>query len=145
MALAGIVAVTILVVVAFGFSDGPGTERDLTPGGTTTEATNTGAGTATTTTTRKAAPAAPRIARLVLRAARGDCWVRVTAGSPTGKLLFQGTIFQGQSERFAARRLWLEVGAGENLDVALNGRRVADFPADESVLIVTPKGIRAQS
>ena len=145
VALAGIVAVALLVVVAFAFSDGGGPgdpTANLGDRRGTTSAGETGAGGATTTTPR---PAKKRTqAKLVLKAARGDCWVSVRSGSPGGELLFAGTILRGETMRFNGKRLWLEIGAGHNLDARLNGKRLARFPS-ATVLVVTPKGVRAQA
>jgi hypothetical protein len=103
----------------------------------------------TTETTPPAAtppPAAPRLAKLTISATRGDCWVRVRAGSATGRLLYEGTVQQGQTQRFVKwKRLWVEVGAPTNLDVRLNGRAVRNFPERHSIVIVTAKGVRTVS
>jgi helix-turn-helix protein/uncharacterized protein DUF4115 len=144
VALAGIVAVAVLVVVAFAFGDG---ERRGDPAsGLTTRAAETPSA-SPPPAAASAAPGRNRrpLARLVLTAARGDCWVAVRSGAPNGELLFAGTIFQGDSERFTGRRLWLEVGAGQNLNVTVNGRRVRNFPASEPVVVVTSNGARPPS
>ena len=143
VALAGIVAVAVLVVVAFAFGDGD-EPRDRAAGLATTAAEATPSGSPPPAASGSPVRRRP-VARLVLSAARGDCWVAVRAGAPNGELLFAGTIFQGDTERFAARRLWLEVGAGQNLNVTVNGRRVRDFPASEPVVVVTANGVRPQS
>jgi cytoskeleton protein RodZ len=72
-----------------------------------------------------AAAAAPKLAQLVLRAARGDCWVIVRAGSASGRVLYEHTLRQGSSLHLTVRRpLWLRVGAGLNLDASLGGRKL---------------------
>jgi cytoskeleton protein RodZ len=144
VALAGIVAVGVLVVVAFTL----GSEGRDDPGAglagsaaTAPPAAGTGAGpTPAAGRARK-----PTVARLVLTAARGDCWVAVRAGAPDGELLFSGTMYEGESKRFTAKRLWLEVGDGpvENLNVRLNGKRVRRFPTNAPVVVVTPTSVRA--
>jgi cytoskeletal protein RodZ len=148
VALAGIAAVTVLVVVAWRFSSGetpvdnsifPNTATQPASG----ETTEASAGTVETTPTEPGA-AAP-VARLVLTAARGDCWVQVRAGSVSGRLLFEGTLEQGQAKRFTRKRLWLEVGAPSNLNVRLNGRRAQGFPQGPAIVLVTAKGVRTVS
>ena len=146
VALAGIVAVAVLVVVAFAFSDGdpapqPGADLGATPAETTRSGSSAGAG------TRSSGSAKPRptTARLALTAAHGDCWVAVRSGAPDGELLFSGTIYEGDTERFRGKRLWLELGAAENLEVTLNGRRVRNFPGNGSIVVVTAKGVRPQA
>jgi hypothetical protein len=100
---------------------------------------------ATTVTT--AAPAEPGTTvapvRLAVTAARGDCWIDARAGSAAGKVIFAGTLTQGRSLHFKRKRLWLSVGAGANLDVRLNGRRVADFPFGTATVVVTAGGVSA--
>jgi cytoskeleton protein RodZ len=143
--LAGIVAVGILVVVAFTL----GSEGTEDPGANV-------AGTPPAAPPPAAAPPAPppapasrkpTVAKLVLTAARGDCWVAVRAGAPDGELLFSGTMYRGESKRFSAKRLWLEFGdaPAENLNVKLNGRQVRRFPTDAPVVLVTSRGVRAQA
>jgi helix-turn-helix protein/uncharacterized protein DUF4115 len=148
VALAGIVAVTILVVVAWRVGSGdttsPGSFIGTQPIG---EAPATTAET-TPPPTPPPAPASPqtRLAKLVLSAARGDCWVQVRAGSAEGRLIYEGTLQQGQAQRFARwTRLWLELGAPSNLNAQLNGRAVKDFPQQPSIVIVTAKGVRTVS
>ena len=145
-ALAGIVAVAVLVVVAFTLSNDPPTvppTAGLGPGTTTTAGGET---TTEASATPPAPPANPARVTLQLVARRGDCWVTVRRGAPNGEIVFSGTIYQGETQRFTARRLWLEFGdaPSQNLNVRLNNRLVRNFPAGEPVVIVTPEGIRAQ-
>ncbi len=132
-ALAGIVAVAVLVVVAFAFSN-----NDPQPG--------PGAGLTTPTETDVGEPETLETGvRLVLKAVREDTWVTVRRGAPDGEILFSGTIFRGETQRFEAQRLWLEFAdqPASNLSMRLNGSPAASIPAGQ-VLIVTPQGIRAQ-
>jgi cytoskeleton protein RodZ len=135
VALAGIVAVTLLVVVAWRIGSEPNREVPLTNSPTTTAA---GAGPGAQSGSKAAAR--PKLARLVLRAADGDCWLEVRAGSVSGNLLYQGTLEHGQTLRFARKRLWLVVGAGGNLDATVNGKRI-ELPSNDSV-VVGPRGVR---
>jgi cytoskeleton protein RodZ len=148
VALAGIVAVTILVVVAWRVGSGDNTASNSLIG---TQTIGEGPATTSETTPPPPAPpppaaAAPRLAKLVLSARDGDCWVQVRAGSATGRLIFEGTVQQGQTQRFVRwKRLWLELGAPSNLLARLNGRPVRDFPDQPSVIVVTAKGVRTLS
>ena len=144
VALAGIVAVAVLVVVAFTIANDGSTEPEARVG----EASQPDDAGGPADTTADAGPSKKQArARLALTAARGPCWVTVRSGAPNGQLLFQGTIDQGKTLRFTGRRLWLVFGdaPSENLVVRLNGRRVRSFPAGEPVVIVTPRGVRAQA
>jgi hypothetical protein len=130
VALAGIVAVAVLVVVAFAFSNGdanPTTPNGIAP---TTGETPTGSDVA-----------------LVLRASKGDCWVAVHENSTSAGVVFSGTIYQGETQRFGpARRLYIEFRnrCAKDLTVGLNGMRVTDFPVGKGVVVVTTQGVRAQ-
>ena len=85
-------------------------------------------------------------ARLVLTAARGDSFLQVRNGGVNGKLLWEGTLEQGQTQRFVKyRRLWIDLEEPQNLNVKLNGRRVADFPTEPAVVVVTTDGVRTIS
>lgn len=146
VALAGIVAVAVLVVVAFTLgSDEPEAESRLGEEPAVT-ATGDAAPPAPQSPPAAAPPAAPALARVVLTAARGDSWVAVRRGRPDGELLYSGTMFRGETKRFSARRLYLEFGdaPSENLNVRLNGKRIRNFP-DADVVVVTAQGARAQS
>ena len=144
VALAGIVAVTILVVVAWRVGS-----DDTTPGSLIgTQTIGEGASTSESTSP-PASPSPPatqaRLAKLVLSAEAGDCWVQVRAGSARGRLIYEGTVQRGQTQRFARwKRLWLELGAPSNLSARLNGRSV-DFPQQAAVVIVTATGVRTIS
>ena len=63
---------------------------------------------------------------LTLVATRGDCWVEVRAGSPTGPSLYSGTLASGDTLRFNRPRLWLRLGAASNVDNMVNGRPTTD-------------------
>jgi cytoskeleton protein RodZ len=136
VALAGIVAVAVLVVVAFAF----GTNETGTTAGEL-------AANETTSSPSAAPPGATNrpVAKVVLRAAGGDTWVSVRAGAANGELLFAGTIFDGESERFSSSRLWVEVGRVQNLRISVNGRRIRNVPTGEPVLVVTANGVRPQA
>jgi cytoskeletal protein RodZ len=148
VALAGIVAVTILIVVAWQFgTSSPSRNAELAtavPPVVPATETETAGDTDTTTDAGTTAPqpAKPQTARLVLRAARGDCWMQVRAGSATGELLFEGTLERGQTQRFARKRVWIQLGAGEVLDVRVNGKQVEGFPSGAAIVLVTAKGAR---
>ncbi|TMJ96592.1 MAG: helix-turn-helix domain-containing protein [Actinobacteria bacterium] len=141
VALAGIVAVTVLVIVAWKFGSPGGSSNQplgLGPGTSTVQKTPT------TTAGQPNRPKRPAKARLVVTAARGDCWLRVRAGSATGPLVYEGTVQQGQTQRFVKwKRLWLQLGAPSNLNVKLNGHKVRNFPQTQSIVLVTPRGVRS--
>jgi cytoskeleton protein RodZ len=145
VALAGIVAVTILVVVAWKFgSSGADTNSNYLPGGNgaPTQQGTTSAG----TETEAPAAAKPRLARLALRAVDGASWVEVRAGSARGETLYAGTIESGQTQRFAKwKRLWINLGQPAALKATLNGKHVRSFPTSPSVILVTARGIRVIS
>ena len=83
----------------------------------------------------------PAVARLVLVAARGDCWLSIRAGSRDGRVLEEGLLREGSAVRVAAKRLWIRIGAPWNLDARLNGRALRGLPADTGNVFVTPAGL----
>jgi cytoskeletal protein RodZ len=145
VALAAIVAVTVLLVIGLA-GIGSGSDDDAPPPLTTTDPTTTSATSGETTTTLEApaTAAAPR-ARLVLTAVRGGSYLQVRNGSAGGKLLWEGTLEQGQTQRFVKyRRLWIDLGDPQNLNAKLNGLRV-DLPAQPAVVLVNANRIRTIS
>jgi len=100
------------------------------------------------TTTAGAPPAKPgrdgtsALARLVVTASRGDCWLFVRAGSRDGRVLYEGMLREGDSLRFARTRLWVRMGAPWNLEARLNGGALRGFPADTGNVFITRAGVR---
>jgi hypothetical protein len=93
-------------------------------------------------------PAAPEPARastalLALTAARGDCWLSVRADASDGKVLYEGTLVSGRTIRLQGKQLWVRMGAAANLDLTLNGEKVAELPAGTVDVVATPTGVRA--
>ena len=127
LVLAAIAVITVVVIGAWRFAPGGGSSER--PGGVTPART-------------PAASATP-LARLVLRA-RGTTWIEVHNASPAGRLLFQGTMHQGDSQRFTAARIWLNVGTPSKLTATVNGRAVA-VPGRTApkVMVATASGVAA--
>jgi cytoskeletal protein RodZ len=100
------------------------------------------------TTTAPAPPAkrgrdgTPALARLVVTASRGDCWLSVRAGSRDGRVLYEGMLREGDSLRVARTRLWVRMGAPWNLEARLNGRALRGLPGDTGNVFVTRAGVR---
>jgi cytoskeleton protein RodZ len=136
IALAGIVAVTVLVVVGLA---GIGTGSDDPPvGDTTTRSTTDSTGTTTSSDDEQAPPEPTKV---VLTAARGDSFLQVRAGGVNGRLLWEGTLEQGQTQRFLRhRRLWLDLEDPQNLNAKVNGQRV-ELPAEAAVVLVKPREV----
>jgi hypothetical protein len=79
--------------------------------------------------------------KLVLTAARGSCWLEVRQGSSAGRQLFVGTLAEGESMRFVARRLWISAGAVASLDATVNGRAAAlQGTGSPAALLIGPHG-----
>ena len=83
------------------------------------------------------------VARLVISAANGRCWLQVRSGSALGAEMFSGTLEYGQTlPPFVARRLWVNIGAPGNVVLRLNGRaRPLPGSGSPRVLLVTPTRI----
>jgi cytoskeletal protein RodZ len=98
-----------------------------------------------TTTTSTPQPAGRPLAgraRLILIAARGDCWLSVRTGSREGRVLFGGMLSQGDSLRFVRKKLWVRMGAPWNLTARLNGRALRNLPAKTGNVSITSAGLR---
>jgi hypothetical protein len=106
LALVAIAVVTALVIAAwrFGGPDGDTVPRLATQPQATT----------------KPASAAEK-ARLAVRATLGDSWMEVRTGSASGRLVYSGTLEQGQRKRFEGRRLHLALAKPANVSVRLGG------------------------
>lgn len=78
---------------------------------------------------------------LELTAARGECWLQVRRGSSAGELVYAGTLAQGDSRSFSAKRLWIELGAPHTLDAVLDGKPVTNLPRNTATVIATRDGI----
>ena len=94
----------------------------------------------TTTTTAPANPAPTH--KFAFAATGGSCWLEVHAQSSHGKLLYEGLLADGKTMTFAGARLWIRVGAGEHLEVTLNGKPLAGVPRGTADILVTPTGAR---
>lgn len=126
LALLAIAVVTALVIAAWRFG---GPEGETVPGLVSQER-----GTSTNPAASTLGPA-----RLVVRAVRGDSWMEVRAGSAAGRLLYSGTLEQGQRKSFEGRSLQLALREPDNVAVRVNGNRV-ELPGG-SVFVVTSRRV----
>jgi hypothetical protein len=131
LALLAIAIVTALVIAAWRFG---GPEGEMVPG-----LAMQGQG----TTTQPLAPAAGR-ARLVVLAVAGDSWMEVRSGSGAGRLLYSGTLQQGQRKPFEGQRLQVAVAKPGNVSVRLNGNRV-ELPAGTAFVVTSKRILPASS
>jgi Helix-turn-helix domain len=130
LTLLGIGAVTALVIVAWT----RGEPESRQPAGL---------GSAAPSSTNAPKPATPtNLARLIVTAKRGNCWLQVHRGSATGRILYQGTLERGQKKLFTGRQLWITLDRPENLGIVLNGRSRRLPVGGVKTLIITPQGIR---
>ena len=127
LVLAVIAVITVVVIGAWRFAPGGGSSKPAV----------------SSTPTRAPAAGSARLARLSLLA-NGTTWVEVHDASPAGRLLFQGTLRRGESQRFSAARIWLNVGSPAKLTATVNGRAVA-LPGltAPKVMIATASGVVA--
>jgi cytoskeleton protein RodZ len=141
VALAGIIAVTILVVVAWKFgSSGAETSTVIPPVATSpTDSTDTSTGQEPADSAKSGKT---KKVRLVLYADGGDCWLRVRSKSATGKLLYEGTLQAGQMQRFVdEKRVWVQLGAPAYLQGTVNGDRIRNMPDGPSIAVVKADGL----
>jgi hypothetical protein len=69
--------------------------------------------------------------------------MEVRVGSPSGRLLYSGTLEQGQRMPFEARKLQLVLAKPQNVVVRLNGNRI-ELPAG-TAFVVTSRRIAPAS
>lgn len=126
----GSAAAAVVVVVAaaiVGWEATHRTSRTLPPASASAATVHRSSGVLgthhTRRTTTRARPAAP--APLVVRATRGDCWLLVRRGGAGGPVLYEGTLRQGSTVRFAAPRVWVRLGAPGMVEAQRGGERVA--------------------
>ena len=129
VALVAIAIATALVIAAWKFG---GPEGEKVPGLQT--------GSPTTTSTR-----APKgTARLVVRATDGSSWMEVRARTSSGKLLYSGTLEEGQRKSFEGKSLQLALAKPQNVVVRLNGNRV-ELPRGTTFVVTSRRVVRATS
>ena len=81
---------------------------------------------------------------LVVRATEGSSWMEVRTASPAGKLLYSGTLEQGQRKPFQGKSLQLALAEPDNVVVRVNGNRV-DLPAGTTFVVTAQRITRASS
>jgi Helix-turn-helix domain/Domain of unknown function (DUF4115) len=126
VALLGIAVVTALVIAAWRFG-GPSPEKvpGLAVQGQGTHAKRS------------------RV-HLVVHAVTGSSWMEVRSGTTAGRLLFGGTLEQGDHKEFDGARLELALSKPRNVSVRLNGNR-ADLPAGSAFVVTAGRITRAAS
>ena len=78
--------------------------------------------TASASTSATKTTAASALATVVVRAARGDCWISARLGSENGPVLEERLLAQGESVTLRGARVWMSIGASANVDVTVNGQ-----------------------
>ncbi len=126
LALLGIAVLTALVIAAWRFG-GPSEQK--VPG-------LAGRGQQSATTSRART-------KVVVQAVEGASWMEVRSGSAAGRLLYSGTLEQGQRKPFQSGRLHIALSDPDNVSVRLNGRLV-ELPAGTS-FVATPRRIARAS
>ena len=129
VALVAIAIATALVIAAWKFG-GPEGEKvpGLQPESSTTTSTRAPKGTA----------------RLVVRATDGSSWMEVRARTSSGKLLYSGTLEEGQRKSFEGKSLQLALAKPQNVVVRLNGNRV-ELPRGTTFVVTSRRVVRATS
>ena len=126
VALVAIAIATALVIAAWKFG---GPEGEKVPG-----LASQGAGPA-------AAHARGRV-HLVVAANEGSSWMEVRASSSAGKLLYSGTLEQGQRKTFDGKVLQLALRAPRHVAVKVNGNRV-ELPSGTAFVVTAQRITRA--
>ncbi len=114
-ALAGIAAVTALVIVAWKF----------------------GGGDASTTPPPVVAPHKPTATGLRFVGRRSGTYLEIRRDSSTGAVVYQGTLRPGDSEFLIGKRFWLSVRKPTGVRFVLAGKGLT-LPAHRNVRVVVP-------
>jgi Helix-turn-helix domain/RodZ C-terminal domain len=128
VALVAIAVATALVIAAWKFG---GPEGEKVPG----LATSTASGLVTN---------AQGTAHFVVRASEGSSWMEVRAATSSGKLLYSGTLEQGQRKSFDGKSLQVALAKPQNVVVRLNGNRV-ELPRGTTFVVTSRRIVRAPS
>ena len=130
IAILAIAIATAVVIVAWKFG-GPESEKvpGLVPQGSAT--------------TSQAGNARGKV-RMAVRATEGSSWMEVRTATPAGKLLYSGTLEQGQRKSFDGRSLQLALAEPDNVLVRVNGNRV-ELPAGTTFVVTAQRITRATS
>jgi cytoskeletal protein RodZ len=113
------------------------------PGSVAAAAPPPPASTAKTSTLRATiVPSTPVLTSI--SAASGRCWLLVRSGGPTGRVLFEGVLEQGQAKQFRfTSRLWVRMGRPNALAITIAGKSVAGLPASPSNVVLTRSGAQS--
>jgi cytoskeleton protein RodZ len=128
VALVAIAVATALVIAAWKFG---GPEGEMVPG-------LAGAGSSPQTSKAKGT------AHLVVRASAGSSWMEVRSATSSGRLLYSGTLEQGQRKSFDGRSLQIALAKPQNVVVRLNGNKV-DLPRGTTFVVTSQRIVRAPS
>lgn len=107
-------------------------------------ATTTTANAPTTTTRSSRATAPSRVATRLAVTARADTWVSIRRDTPTGAVLFEGTLEAGDSRSFSGTKLAVRFGAAANVQAKLNGRPLP-LPSGTYSTTISPAGLGPRS
>jgi hypothetical protein len=128
LTVVGIGVVTALVIAAWNYGGGsPGDTKipNLTPAARTHVPRNQ--------------------AVFVVTAVGGASLLESRTGGATGEVLFQGTLEQGETQRFVGKRLWFNVGSPENLHATLGGQPATLGTGCPQVVTVTRRQVTSKS
>ncbi len=128
LAVVAIAVATALVIAAWKFG---GPEGEKVPGLQVASPSNT-------------APRSKGTARLVVRAGDGSSWMEVREATAAGKLLYSGTLEEGQRKSFTGKALQLALAKPGTVVVRLNGNRV-ELPKGTTFVVTSQRIVRATS
>jgi cytoskeletal protein RodZ len=143
IALAGIVAVTVLVIAAWRFGTGSGDGGE--PAGETSPVASQPATTAEAAPATTGAPTTEAVASISLKltATQRSSYVEAREGSASGEIVWQGTLKKGRSQLLRGEELWVRVTRPRGLTFAIDGKAVPPAGArGSSLLVFSAEGVR---
>jgi hypothetical protein len=81
---------------------------------------------------------------LVVRATSGSSWMEVRSGSPSGKLVWSGTLERGEHHAFQGRKFQLALSEPTHVSVTVDGDRV-QLPSGTAFVVTSRRVTRAAS
>jgi hypothetical protein len=89
-----------------------------------------------------AQPAPTPLNELVVAAVRGDCWVSLRRGSASGAVLYEGLLTRGRRARARGGRVFVRLGAAQNVELTVRGKRrpVSPGTVDLVIDVSAPRG-----
>jgi len=87
--------------------------------------------------------ATPSEVRVVITAPGGPCWLQARAGSATGRVMSERTLYPGQADHLRGSRIWVRLGDPTNIRLRVDQHdRPLEAGAEPINLMITPGAVK---